>query len=105
MGEVYLAWDARLDRTVALTILPGDVAAACDRMRRFEQDAKTASGLNHPNIITIYEIDRSGSTPFIATEFIDGATLRERLRAEPMPTEEVLNVAVQLAGALAAAHA
>ena len=105
MGEVYLAHDTRLDRKVALKVLPDEVAADPDRMERFAQEARTASGLNHPNIITIYEIDQSGPTSFIATEFIEGATLRERLRAEPMPLAEVLNVAVQVAGALAAAHA
>ena len=105
MGEVYLAQDTRLDRRVALKILPDQVAADPDRMRRFAQEARTASGLNHPNIITIYEIDQSGSTSFIATEFIEGATLREHVRAPPMPPGEVLNVAVQVAGALAAAHA
>jgi serine/threonine-protein kinase len=105
MGEVYLARDTRLDRNVALKVLPDDVAANPDRMRRFEQEARAASGLNHPNIITIYEIDRSGSTSFIAAEFIDGSTLRERLRAGPLPVAEVIDVAVQVAGALAAAHA
>src|SRR6516165_3619387 len=105
MGDVYLAQDTRLDRNVALKVLPEDVATDPDRMRRFEQEAKTASGLNHPNIITIYEIDRSGSTSFIATEFIEGSTLRERLRAQPMTLEEVMNVAVQVASALASAHA
>src|SRR6478672_11167284 len=105
MGEVYLAQDTRLDRSVALKILPDGVAADPDRMKRFEHEAKTASGLNHPNIITIYEIDRAGSTSFIATEFIEGATLRERMRAQPMPVGDVLNVAVQIASALAAAHA
>jgi len=105
MGEVYLAQDTRLDRKVALKILPAHVAADPDRMARFAQEARTASGLNHPNIITIYEIDQSGSTSFIATEYIEGATLRERLRAQPMSAVEVLNVAVQVAGALAAAHA
>jgi serine/threonine-protein kinase len=105
MGEVYLAQDTRLDRRVALKILPDQVAADPDRMRRFAQEARTASGLNHPNIITIYEIDQSGPTSFIVTEFIEGATLREHVRAPPMPPGEVLNVAVQVAGALAAAHA
>src|SRR6516165_7814838 len=104
MGDVYLAQDTRLDRNVALKVLPEDVATDPDRMRRFEQEAKAASGLNHPNIITIYEIDRSGSTSFIAMEFIEGETLRERLRARPMPPEDVVNVGVQVAGALAAAH-
>jgi eukaryotic-like serine/threonine-protein kinase len=105
MGEVYLAQDTRLDRKVALKILPGDVAADPDRMRRFVQEAKAASASNHPNIITIYEIDESGPTSFIATEFIDGATLRERTRAHRMPVADVLDVAVQVASALAAAHA
>ena len=88
-----------------MKILPDEVAADPDRMKRFVQEAKAASGLNHPNIITIYEIDQSESTPFIATEFIDGSTLRERMRAQPMPPAEVLNVAIQVAGALTAAHA
>jgi serine/threonine protein kinase len=104
MGEVYLAWDTRLDRRVALKILPDAVAGDPDRMMRFEQEAKAASGLSHPNIITIYEIDQSGATSFIATEFIEGSTLRERMRGQPMPIGEALNVAVQIAGALAAAH-
>jgi serine/threonine-protein kinase len=104
MGDVYLAQDTRLDRNVALKVLPEDVATDPDRMRRFEQEAKAASGLNHPNIITIYEIDRSGSTSFIATEFIEGETLRERPRGRPMAPEDVVNVGVQVAGALAAAH-
>src|SRR5881409_605442 len=87
MGEVYLAQDTNLDRKVALKILPADLAANHDRMRRFVQEAKAASALNHPNIITIYEIDEGGSSPtvregvhFIASEFIDGETLRERMR-------------------------
>ena len=105
MGEVYLARDTRLDRSVALKILPEGVAADPDRMKRFEQEARAASGLNHPNIITIYEIDHADSTSFIATEFIEGSTLRERMAAEPMPPGHVLNVAVQIASALAAAHA
>jgi TolB-like protein len=104
MGEVYLARDSRLDRDVALKILPDAFAGDPDRMRRFEQEARAASGLNHPNIITIYEIDQSGATSFIATEFIEGSTLRERMRARQMSTGEVLNVAVQIASALAAAH-
>src|SRR5439155_5849602 len=105
MGEVYLAQDTRLDRKVALKILPDEVAADPDRMKRFVQEAKAASGLNHPNIITIYEIDQTDSTPFIATEFIDGSTLLERMRVQPLLLGEVLNVAVQIAGALTVAHA
>src|SRR5262245_19070408 len=105
MGEVYLAQDTRLDRKVALKILPDGVAADPDRMKRFEQEAKAASGLNQPNIITIYEIDQADSITFIATEFIEGATLRERMLGRPMPPGDVLTVAVQISGALAAAHA
>src|SRR5262249_42201536 len=105
MGEVYLAQDTGLDRKVALKILPDEVAADSDRMKRFVQEAKAASGLNHPNIITIYEIDQTGSTPFIAAEFIEGSTLRERIRVQPLVLGEVLNVAVQIAAALTAAHA
>ena len=105
MGEVYLARDSRLGRDVALKILPEAVSADPDRMRRFEQEARAASALNHPNIVTIYDIERSGSTSLIATEFIDGSTLRERMRAAPVPLQEVLDVTIQIAGALAAAHA
>src|SRR5437763_16703012 len=105
MGEVYLAQDTKLDRKVALKILPADVAAHPDRMKRFVQEAKSASGLNHPNIITIHEIEQIDSVNFIAMEFIDGETLRERMRKASMKLGEVLDVAAQIAGALAAAHA
>src|SRR4051812_15174011 len=105
MGEVYLAIDPRLDRKVALKVLPAAVATDSGRMRRFEQEARAASGLNHPNISTIHEIDRSDSTTFIAMEFIEGSTLRQRMRGQPMPPGEVLQIAAQIAGALAAAHA
>ena len=105
MGEVYLAQDTKLDRKVALKILPADVASNHDRMRRFVQEAKAASALNHPNILTVYEIDRADSVHFIATEFIDGETLRQRMRNAPMKLSEVLDVTVQIASALSAAHA
>jgi serine/threonine-protein kinase len=104
MGEVYLAQDTKLDRRVALKILPADVAAHPDRMKRFVQEAKAASALNHPNIITIYEIDETDSGHFIATEFIDGETLRER-EQKPLKLGESLDVATQIASALGAAHA
>src|SRR5712691_2563489 len=109
MGEVYLAQDTKLDRKVALKVLPAEVAAHPDRMKRFVQEAKTASALNHPNIITIYEIDERGSSPtvregvhFIAIEFIDGETLRQRMKDAPMKLAEVLDVAAQVASALSA---
>src|SRR5438309_8385927 len=104
MGEVYLAQDTKLDRKVALKILPADVATHPDRMKRFVQEAKAASALNHPNIITIYEIDETASGHFIATEFIEGETLRER-EQKPLKLGESLDIATQIASALAAAHA
>jgi serine/threonine protein kinase len=79
MGEVYLARDTKLDRRVALKFLPADLATNQDRMRRFGQEAKAASALNHPNIITIYEIEQIDSVNFIATELIEGETLRQRI--------------------------
>jgi serine/threonine-protein kinase len=105
MGEVYLAQDTKLDRRVALKILPPALSANQDRMRRFRQEAKAASALNHPNIITIYEIEQIDSVNFIATELIEGETLRQRLRSEPMKLGKVLDVAIQAASALSAAHA
>jgi len=104
MGEVYLAHDTRLDRKVALKILPADVASDPGRMHRFRQEAKTASGLNHPNIITIYEIDEADSRDFIAMEFVEGETLRERMHAAPLKLSEAVKVATQTASALSAAH-
>jgi serine/threonine protein kinase len=105
MGEVYLAQDTKLDRKVALKILPADLASNHDRMRRFVQEAKAASALNHPNIITIHEIDETDSVHFIATEFIDGETLRERALKAPLKLGESLDIAAQIASALASAHA
>lgn len=106
MGEVYLANDTKLDRKVALKILPTDVveAKSGDRVRRFVQEAKAASALNHPNILTIYEIDEIDSEQFIATEFIDGETLRERIRFSPFKPADAIEVAIQVASALAATH-
>jgi serine/threonine protein kinase/Flp pilus assembly protein TadD len=105
MGEVYLAQDTKLDRKVALKILPTDVAAHQDRMRRFVQEAKSASALNHTNIVTIYEIDQIDSIQFIAMEFVDGETLRAHMRKPTIRISEVLDVAIQVASALTAAHA
>jgi serine/threonine-protein kinase len=104
MGEVYLAQDTTLDRKVALKILPEDLAIEGERMRRFVQEAKSASALNHPNIITIYEIGETGRQHFIAAEYIDGETLRSRLRRGPMPLNSVLDAGIQIASALQAAH-
>src|SRR6266404_5964852 len=82
MGEVYLAQDTKLDRKVALKILPADLASNRDRMDRFVREAKSAAALNHPNIAHIYEIGESDGTNFIAMEFIDGQTLREKIHRE-----------------------
>jgi serine/threonine protein kinase/Flp pilus assembly protein TadD len=104
MGEVYLAQDTKLGRKVALKILPADVAANEDRMRRFVQEAKAASALNHPNILTIHEIGAEAGTHFIATEYIDGETLRQVMKTGRMTITESLEIAVQVASALATAH-
>ncbi|MCA1849518.1 MAG: protein kinase [Acidobacteria bacterium] len=105
MGEVYLAEDTELERQVALKILLAEVAMDEDRVRRFVQEAKAASALNHPNILTVYEIGSFENSRFIATELIKGETLRARLQGEPLTLRETLDVAVQIASALNAAHA
>src|SRR6266446_7518367 len=105
MGEVYLAEDTRLKRRVALKLLPPQFTSDADRRRRFEQEAQAASALNHPNIITIYEIGQVDGLNFIVTEFIAGETLRQRMAKERMDLPAVLDVAIQAASALAAAHA
>jgi len=105
MGEVYLATDTRLARRVALKLLPPQFTLDPERVRRFEQEARAASALNHPNIVTIYEIGRLNSTQFIVTEFVEGQTLRQLMNKEPFTLNEALNVAIQVAGALGAAHA
>ena len=104
MGEVYLAEDTRLGRRVALKILPPVFAEDEVRMRRFEQEARAASNLNHPNIVTIYDIGHEDATPFIAAEFIDGVTLRDHIAEKEIRALEALDIAVQVASALDAAH-
>ena len=104
MGDVYLAQDGRLGRKVALKLLPSHFTSDADRLRRFQQEARAASALNHPNILTIHEIGQIDDHPFIATEFIDGQTLREQTAKALIKLEEALEVAVQVASALAAAH-
>src|SRR5262245_3193711 len=104
MGQVYLARDTRLERKVALKLLLEERTKDDQRLLRFEQEARAASALNHPNIITIYEIGDFDSTHFIATEFIEGMTLRKILAEGKMPTIVALDVAIQIASALSAAH-
>ncbi|MGH9941886.1 MAG: protein kinase domain-containing protein [Pyrinomonadaceae bacterium] len=104
MGEVYLAEDTALGRRVALKLLPPAFTREADRARRFEREARAASALNHPNILTIYEIGRVDGAHFIATEFIEGQTLRQRMSGSGMELDEALDISIQVAGALAAAH-
>lgn len=105
MGEVFLAEDTKLGRKVALKLLAEELTQNRDRLSRFDQEAYAASALNHPNILTIYEMGDEGGRHFIATEFVDGITLRKRLGGVPMDLDEVLSVAIQVAGALEEAHA
>jgi serine/threonine protein kinase/tetratricopeptide (TPR) repeat protein len=105
MGEVYLAEDLRLRRKVAIKLLAKELTQNRDRLIRFDQEARAASALNHPNIITIYEMGDEDGRHFIATEFIDGVTLRKHPRGAPMDSLEILNVAIQITAALAEAHA
>jgi eukaryotic-like serine/threonine-protein kinase len=109
MGEIYLAEDTELRRKIALKLLPAKFTSDSDRLRRFSLEAKAASALNHPNIITVYEVGQAstgvGDLHFIATEFVDGETVRQILRHAPPPLAETLDIAAQVAGALAAAHA
>jgi serine/threonine protein kinase len=104
MGEVYLARDSRLGRTVALKVLSPDVASDKRRMKRFQQEAKVASSLNQPNILTIFESGEADGLTFLATEFIDGQTLREYLHKKQLKLTEILDIAIQILAALEAAH-
>ncbi|HEX3229357.1 MAG TPA: protein kinase, partial [Pyrinomonadaceae bacterium] len=104
MGEVYLARDTRLDRQIALKLLPVQFAADPERVSRFEREARAASALNHPNIIIIHEVGQEDGKHFIATEYIAGETLRQRLNRDRLSPTEAVSITRQIAGALAAAH-
>jgi serine/threonine protein kinase/dipeptidyl aminopeptidase/acylaminoacyl peptidase len=104
MGEVYRARDARLGREVALKVLPTALASNPERLSRFEQEARSASALNHPNIVTVFEIGRDGEVTYLAMELVDGQTLRELLAEGPLPLRRVLATSAQIASGLAAAH-
>jgi len=104
MGKVFLAEDKELGRQVALKVLPDKFSVDSEGLNRFKQEARAASALNHPNIITVYEIGESDGSHFIATEFIDGQTLRERMDAGRISFDEVLSIVIQTAEALSAAH-
>ncbi len=104
MSEVYLAQDTKLGRQAALKLLPAQFTLDSERVRRFEREARAASALNHPNIITIHEIGQTEQLHFIVTEYVEGQTLRQRLANERMKLNEALEVAIQIAAALQAAH-
>ena len=104
MGEVYRAKDSRLGREVALKVLPASLASDRDRLSRFEQEARSASALNHPNIVTVHEIGREGDTAYIAMELVDGKTLRELTVSGPMAARKILGIAAQIGEGLAKAH-
>jgi serine/threonine protein kinase len=104
MGEVYLAEDTRLNRKVALKLLPIEFTKDTERIRRFEQEARVVSALNHPNILTIHDIGQTDTSSFIASEYVDGTTLRQRMRVSKIPLKEILSIVTQVAEALNAAH-
>src|SRR6516164_4635589 len=104
MGEVYRAHDNRLDRDVAIKVLPEYLTSDADRLRRFEQEARATAALNHPNILAIFEMDTHGSVSYLVEELLEGETLRERLRRGPIPLRKAIECAVQIAHGLAAAH-
>ena len=104
MGEVFVARDPTLGRQVAIKMLPLRLTSDRDTLSRFTQEARSASALNHPNIVTIHEVGTDGGEPFIVMEYIDGRDLRSRLAESPLSVREVLDIAVQMADGLAAAH-
>src|SRR5262249_29845885 len=105
MGEVYRGRDVRLGRDVAIKILPAATAADPDRRKRFEQEARSASALNHPNILTVYDVGESEGTTYMAMELVEGKTLRELVASgEALPAKKLLEIAVQIAEGLAKAH-
>jgi len=104
MGEVYCARDTRLDRTVALKILPAEVAADAERMRRFVREAKAASALNHPHVATIYDIGEAEGLSFIAMEYVEGQTLAAKINGHPLEVSEIVEIGSQIADALDEAH-
>src|SRR5262245_14391497 len=104
MGEVYRARDERLGREVAVKVLPEESSTDPDRLRRFEQEAKTAGALNHPNLVAVFDTGRYEGNPYVVFELLDGGTLRQRLGGGSLPARKALDYAVQIAQGLAAAH-
>src|SRR6202521_1595990 len=104
MGEVYRARDSRLGREVAVKVLPASFSADPDRLRRFEQEARAAGLLNHPNITAVYDIGSADGAPYVVSELLEGETLRSRLAAGALPPRKAIDYAIQIARGLAAAH-
>src|SRR5436190_15552937 len=104
MGAVYKAYDKKLQRIVALKVLPPEYVSQQDRRRRFFQEARAASALNHPHILTVYEVGEDNGTPYIAMEFVEGETLRQKIKSRSLQLNDVLGIAIQSAGGLAQAH-
>ena len=104
MGEVYRARDARLGREVAIKVLPAALASDAERLTRFEKEAKSASALNHPNIVTVYDVGDSDGISYIAMELVAGETLRTPLAGDALPIKKLLSIGVQVAEGLAKAH-
>src|SRR5271166_1777556 len=104
MGEVYRARDARLNRDVAIKILPSSFSADADRLQRFAQESRAAAALNHPNILSIYDIGEDHGAPYVVSELLEGETLRDRLRESALPSRKAIDYAQQIASGLAAAH-
>src|SRR5690242_14679640 len=104
MGEVYRARDTRLGREVAIKVLPSDLAADHDRLTRFEKEARAASALNHPNVVTVYDIGFHDSMPYLAMEFVEGSTLRHLFSVHETSIRKLLEIGTQIAEGLAKAH-
>jgi len=104
MGEVYRARDARLGRIVAIKVLPASFSADASRLQRFVQEARSAAALNHPNILSIFDIGEADGAPYIVSELLEGQTLRDRIRSGPLSSRKAIEYGLQVARGLAAAH-